>query len=664
LVTIPGYQTIRNDLQRVLERNRAASPINTTLGEIESRIQQTPDLYEPDPYVPGASLKEFTFKNEICFSACCQMRASDVTNQFATILARALWIDEGSILFVALRSLIRAWREWRYEIDPRQPTPDPAVGSTVKDYLTRFDLPYRIRRLRFVLRKLDTLYGLQLEPDHPAYEEAVSTRAFGLSLSAREREPPKVTATDLTEVRLPLSRECAKLQRTLSRLLELHNPPDTDTPNQPPSPDNDSQSIVLKALPDNASELLIPVLLDIARVSQPEGQENQPRPDNKRELLTTEPLNRSARESRLTNLACDRRAAKRLAIGPVLRDNLDSVARNLEAWLVPLFNDAHQAAVAAFGGGDASQIARRYYQCFDFFDCVQFPMMFGTDIGEPDTVDIIRVCPEDAPALVPDDVQERRTKLKVLAVVHFGAFLDRDWRVSDLLWGRLDGAERIITALLPLQQSAQLRNRLIDEAHAAILAEFQARPRLGTMALNPTRNQSARNPLTPQIVQQVIDAIALHAAAASRQTQTTFMSLWRTLMPAEPDRVMLVRTLARGTTIVGRMFDGIAGSSQLSTPARTPAKLVGGLVIADTRDALTLREASYPAVQYIPRRDVDMAALTRSEHTTYCPYKGDASYYSIPAGGGRSLNAVWTYEAIAQIKDYVAFYPDRVDEIR
>ena len=95
---------------------------------------------------------------------------------------------------------------------------------------------------------------------------------------------------------------------------------------------------------------------------------------------------------------------------------------------------------------------------------------------------------------------------------------------------------------------------------------------------------------------------------------------------------------------------------------------VGGKVIADTRDALTLREASYPAVQYIPRRDVDMAALTRSEHTTYCPYKGDASYYSIPVGGDRSRNAVWTYEnpfeAMAQIKDYVAFYPDRVDEIR
>ena len=94
---------------------------------------------------------------------------------------------------------------------------------------------------------------------------------------------------------------------------------------------------------------------------------------------------------------------------------------------------------------------------------------------------------------------------------------------------------------------------------------------------------------------------------------------------------------------------------------------VGGRVIADTREALTLREASYPPVQYIPRRDVDMSALMRSSHTTYCPYKGDAAYYSIQVGGTRSIDAVWTYEtpfeATAQIKEYVAFYPDRVDEI-
>jgi len=114
----------------------------------------------------------------------------------------------------------------------------------------------------------------------------------------------------------------------------------------------------------------------------------------------------------------------------------------------------------------------------------------------------------------------------------------------------------------------------------------------------------------------------------------------------------------------------IAGPDHPITIETNPSRVVveaGGKIIADTRHALTLREASYPAVQYIPRGDVDMAALKRSDHTTYCPYKGDASYYSIPAGGDRSLNAVWTYEtpfeAMAQIKDYVAFYPDRVDAI-
>jgi uncharacterized protein (DUF427 family) len=94
---------------------------------------------------------------------------------------------------------------------------------------------------------------------------------------------------------------------------------------------------------------------------------------------------------------------------------------------------------------------------------------------------------------------------------------------------------------------------------------------------------------------------------------------------------------------------------------------VNGIRIADTREALNLQEAGYPPVQYIPRNDVDMTQLQRTEHQTYCPYKGDCAYYSIPAGGERSVNAVWTYEgpysAVSAIRDYLAFYPDRVDAI-
>lgn len=93
----------------------------------------------------------------------------------------------------------------------------------------------------------------------------------------------------------------------------------------------------------------------------------------------------------------------------------------------------------------------------------------------------------------------------------------------------------------------------------------------------------------------------------------------------------------------------------------------GGKVIADTARALTLREAGYKPVHYIPRQDADMALLQRTAHASHCPYKGDASYFTLVVEGRRSENAAWSYKqpfpAMAEIKEYLAFYPGRVDKI-
>ncbi|KND59588.1 hypothetical protein BVER_01285 [Candidatus Burkholderia verschuerenii] len=114
----------------------------------------------------------------------------------------------------------------------------------------------------------------------------------------------------------------------------------------------------------------------------------------------------------------------------------------------------------------------------------------------------------------------------------------------------------------------------------------------------------------------------------------------------------------------------IPGPDHPITVGRSASRIVvkvGGRVIADSREVLALREASYPEVLYVPRKDVDMSQLERTTHATYCPYKGECSYYSILAGGEKSVNAVWTYEhpynAVADIKSYLAFYPDRVDAV-
>jgi uncharacterized protein (DUF427 family) len=89
-----------------------------------------------------------------------------------------------------------------------------------------------------------------------------------------------------------------------------------------------------------------------------------------------------------------------------------------------------------------------------------------------------------------------------------------------------------------------------------------------------------------------------------------------------------------------------------------------GRVIADTTHALILKEASYPPVIYVPRADADMAVLARTDHGSHCPYKGDASYFTISVDGERADNAVWSYEtpfpAMAAIAGHLAFYPDRV----
>jgi uncharacterized protein (DUF427 family) len=94
---------------------------------------------------------------------------------------------------------------------------------------------------------------------------------------------------------------------------------------------------------------------------------------------------------------------------------------------------------------------------------------------------------------------------------------------------------------------------------------------------------------------------------------------------------------------------------------------VAGRIVAESVAALRLEEKGYPPVYYLPRDDVDMSLLVRTTHYSYCPYKGDCTYYSIPIGGSKSDYAVWTYQtpypAVAEIKEHLAFYPSRVDAI-
>ena len=105
----------------------------------------------------------------------------------------------------------------------------------------------------------------------------------------------------------------------------------------------------------------------------------------------------------------------------------------------------------------------------------------------------------------------------------------------------------------------------------------------------------------------------------------------------------------------------------LAPASKTLRVIFRGEVIAESKDAVIMREASYPPVVYFPRKDVLMEKLARTAHNTWCPYKGEASYYSLVAGEAREENAVWTYEtpfdAVADIRERLAFYTTKIDRI-
>jgi uncharacterized protein (DUF427 family) len=118
------------------------------------------------------------------------------------------------------------------------------------------------------------------------------------------------------------------------------------------------------------------------------------------------------------------------------------------------------------------------------------------------------------------------------------------------------------------------------------------------------------------------------------------------------------------STTKPRLEPGPGHPITIAPTGKTVVVRVGGQVIAESDRALTLEEAGYGPVQYVPLEDVDDAVLTPTEHETYCPYKGDASYYSVTTPDGELENVIWTYEqpfeAVAGIAGHAAFYTDRL----
>jgi patatin-related protein len=452
LLVLPRYETIRADLERVINRNLEIERVNRVIADVKGLLSAPtwnaqPDAWinsAPDAYGSGYATYE-------------RLKVSAVTDELANILSLAYGIDPNGAFGKAVRTLASVWRDLEYPHTPDQ-----------RRFLFDFDVAYRLRRVRYIRRRIQEEYA---EPQYPQNLVALYRKA-------------------LRDAKSPLGVPHSALQGLLRRPVFV--------PNAVPQAVFTSDQMSLVAQPP-ADLAMWPGLTEYTHV-----EERSERGARQRATYVLE--------------VCKRRQV------------VTELAKTVAERFRPVLIQASNAIRASFGEEasappptrDARAFVRREYDSFDLYDSASFAITFGTDVDVYGPVGIHRISPDDATAR--EDVLQGYPKLRGQAVASFGAFLDYIWRRNDILWGRLDGAERLIAMALPGadRQSAELRRQLVDRTHEEIVCEFFE-----------------------------IESTQRHRW---KQTLKEFVAT----VPGQPAPELIARSAARCTAVTGDLLEGIS----------------------------------------------------------------------------------------------------------
>jgi len=600
--TLPRYETIREDLERVRERNRMVQRVNRIVKGVERDVERArlggssgcgmpqpedenalwakPDL--TDDEWATLDLSDMIKRKGSCYVAYHRLEIAALTDHLAELVARVAGFDEESEYFMVLRSLVRAWRDKKY-IEYRDNADDQR--PTMNRFLHEFDLSYPQRRANFMLIKSDQLYHLD--------EEARSTaekydKPFWSERPQLSGEEKREFRNELLRLKRHFNRNYASLLRIGRTLRSRKRPEDGNQKSHlngqtPPlahvSPVYDEiqnliadiDRAVAPAVKSNVEAAPIPPILQYfcgkerPRAISSEGER--------------EPAVWQQTDPAYIEEEAVRRARALLDADSQVWKLFEETATKLKTSLAPVMSRADKdclAALAPHADESPAQTAARqclkhYYQNYDDYDVITFPILYNTDIGEASTVEVFRISPEDATSLI----NERKTRCRKLAgtaLGHFGAFLDKSWRQNDILWGRLDGAERIINALLP---DHPLTRQLVGEAQAAIICETVEK--LGTTELSDLlievamRTESGK--AEPAILDDFLNALKTNATEErwkdcldklvdARQVRQRYLDTYEERSRLQPESTL--RSAARATTIIGKIFDGLSDSYNVS----------------------------------------------------------------------------------------------------
>jgi patatin-related protein len=443
-------ETIREDIQRILDRNRLIERLNQVTEEVDEDVAAWRQAKNKELAAPlkgdvwaNMGLDEMIALKGIAYGGYYRLKLAALTDELASIVVDAANFEGGSDEFVAIRYFVRAWSEERYA-----PGRTPAPGRLSQNrFIMDFDLSYRLRRLNFLRCKIDEYSCLDAE----CLTKKLQGRLEPVALAD--------VAGQLEAFRSALGKAQKALSNVYLSLLQ--------TQRRYHRRAGDGASHPLSGLIHDTG-LNSDLLIELLNKPTEEERLKQARDFLHTQQQTMDAFNKIGEQITKDFSETTKKASydcENILGGLWVCEN---IAGSL--WGV----ESSEAALAA------RELLWQYYQGYEDYDMVAFPIMYQTGIGETDIVDVVRVSPYDATSLIDLEAEEKRgdsgrRKLGGVALGHFGAFLDQTWRENDIMWGRLDAAEIIIKTLLPVPEGDEERkaerDSLIKEAQKEILKE-------------------------------------------------------------------------------------------------------------------------------------------------------------------------------------------------
>lgn len=414
-LSLARYETIREDLQRILERNRLSDRVAWAVSGMEDDLAGDSSGFEPrsDDDYGTMDLGELITARGFGYGAYHRVRVMALTDELAAVVSYAAGFETDTDEYLAIRYLVRAWRNKEYAtyLEPGK--------KPESSFLLEYDLPFRLRRLEFVLDKISALLRLQYSPNKS--HEAVKILKHYLAVN-----PGAKTVIEPSVGDKGFYTELKKLREELGEVFAEAR--------------EDRDELLLSSVRNPLHEAVMEIGL-----TRKELCEMLDEPDEDRRLKHAEAMLDEHKE-----------------FGRVVDELKKLCAAGSYSW---------DGEPADDGTAVAGDIVSHYYEYAVQYDSISFPIYYTTEVGQEFTrVDVTRISPLDATSLINE--REGRKKLAGTKIRNFGAFLDEGWRRNDLLWGRLDGAERIITALLPNPSQKEKRDALIEKAHEEILGDY------------------------------------------------------------------------------------------------------------------------------------------------------------------------------------------------